>query len=128
VSEADASLAFAEVDGLDEERRPVDELHGGERCHRVAGRHSGPDRVPVDPADRQDGDATAVALRIRRLGWQRNDSTNVVRASVSRLEPEAQDTSTLQPVVVDRVLVKIVRQRVNRRLVLLTTRHCDGCG
>ena len=123
--DADAILAFGKVGVFFEERCPVDELHRGERRQSVTGRHSGADRVRVYPADRQHRDATTQALRVRRLGRQRQVAADVVRTGVARLEPEAQDASMFQPVVVDRVRVKAVREPVHRRLVRLATRHCD---
>jgi len=123
--DADSSLAFAEVGIRVDERRPVDDLHRVERRERVAGCHSGPDGVRVDPADRQDGHATTGALWERRLAGQRDVATDVVRTGVARLEAQAEDTSLFQPVVVDGVTVKVVGQWVYGRLVSRATRHCD---
>lgn len=122
-SYANADPAFAEVGVFVDERRPVDELHGGIGRDRVSGRHVGAYRVRVDPADRQDGDAAAEALRVGRLGRQRLVAADVVGAGVARVEAEAEDATQFQTVVVDRARVQPVRQPVDRRLVLLATRH-----
>ena len=124
-SDAYAHPPMAEVGVLVDERRPVDALHRRERRDRVSRRDAGPYRVRVDPVDRQNGHATAQTLRERRLGRQRQVATDVVRAGVARLQAEAQDAPPFQPVVVDRVRMNAERQRMDRRLVSFTARHCD---
>jgi len=123
VLDVDAGLTFAVVGVLVDERRPVDALHGGERRDGVAGSHRRADGVRVHPADRKDGHAATQALGERRFGRQRQVTTDVGRTRIARFQTEEMHASTIQPVVVDRVMVKSERQPMNRRLVFLAARH-----